>query len=55
MEYCALGDLSLFIKRRDTLGSHKYTRDMIAKYPNAPGASLNGFGLEGISVRWKVV
>ncbi|CDM33671.1 hypothetical protein DTO013E5_1446 [Penicillium roqueforti] len=41
MEYCALGDLSLFIKRRDTLGSHKYTRDMIAKYPNAPGASLN--------------
>jgi serine/threonine-protein kinase ULK/ATG1 len=41
MEYCALGDLSLFIKRRDTLGSHKYTRDMIAKYPNPPGASLN--------------
>ncbi|CAG8045589.1 unnamed protein product [Penicillium nalgiovense] len=41
MEYCALGDLSLFIKRRDTLGSHKYTRDMIAKYPNPPGGSLN--------------
>ncbi|KAJ5550405.1 hypothetical protein N7461_005103 [Penicillium sp. DV-2018c] len=41
MEYCALGDLSLFIKRRDTLGSHKYTRDMIAKYPNPPGAALN--------------
>lgn len=41
MEYCALGDLSLFIKRRDTLGNHRYTRDMIAKYPNPPGGALN--------------
>jgi serine/threonine-protein kinase ULK/ATG1 len=41
MEYCALGDLSLFIKRRESLGTHKYTRDMIAKYPNPPGGSLN--------------
>ncbi|OJJ40887.1 hypothetical protein ASPWEDRAFT_166937 [Aspergillus wentii DTO 134E9] len=41
MEYCALGDLSLFIKRRDTLGDHKYTRDMIAKYPNPRGGALN--------------
>lgn len=41
MEYCALGDLSLFIKRRDTLGGHRYTRDMIAKYPNPPGGALN--------------
>ncbi|EAW10371.1 serine/threonine protein kinase ATG1 [Aspergillus clavatus NRRL 1] len=41
MEYCALGDLSLFIKRRDTLGDHRYTRDMIAKYPNPPGGALN--------------
>ncbi|CAG8240720.1 unnamed protein product [Penicillium salamii] len=41
MEYCALGDLSLFIKRRDTLGSHRYTKDMISKYPNPPGGSLN--------------
>ncbi|KAJ5327339.1 uncharacterized protein N7506_010441 [Penicillium brevicompactum] len=41
MEYCALGDLSLFIKRRDTLGSHRYTKDMISKYPNHPGGSLN--------------
>ncbi|KAJ5287788.1 hypothetical protein N7478_003474 [Penicillium angulare] len=41
MEYCALGDLSLFIKRRDTLGNHRHTRDMIAKYPNPPGAGLN--------------
>ncbi|KAJ5646500.1 hypothetical protein N7490_002872 [Penicillium lividum] len=41
MEYCALGDLSLFIKRRDTLAGHRYTRDMIAKYPNPPGGALN--------------
>jgi len=41
MEYCALGDLSLFIKRRDTLASHRYTRDMIAKYPNPRGGALN--------------
>jgi serine/threonine-protein kinase ULK/ATG1 len=41
MEYCALGDLSLFIKRRESLGSHKYTRDMISKYPNPAGGSLN--------------
>ncbi|CAG8134587.1 unnamed protein product [Penicillium olsonii] len=41
MEYCALGDLSLFIKRRDTLGSHRYTKEMISKYPNPPGGSLN--------------
>ncbi|KAJ5090845.1 hypothetical protein N7532_009529 [Penicillium argentinense] len=41
MEYCALGDLSLFIKRRESLGSHSYTRDMIKKYPNPPGGALN--------------
>ncbi|KAJ5301024.1 uncharacterized protein N7443_006026 [Penicillium atrosanguineum] len=41
MEYCALGDLSLFIKRRDTLGTHRYTKDMIAKYPNPSGGGLN--------------
>ncbi|KAL1964614.1 hypothetical protein VTN77DRAFT_6788 [Rasamsonia byssochlamydoides] len=41
MEYCALGDLSLFIKRRDTLGNHRYTRDMIAKYPNPRVGALN--------------
>ena len=41
MEYCALGDLSLFIKRRDTLAGHRYTRDMIAKYPNPQGGALN--------------
>ncbi|RAL16055.1 serine/threonine protein kinase ATG1 [Aspergillus homomorphus CBS 101889] len=41
MEYCALGDLSLFIKRRDTLGDHRYTREMISKYPNPRGGALN--------------
>ncbi|CRG90148.1 unc51-like kinase [Talaromyces islandicus] len=41
MEYCALGDLSLFIKRRDTLRDHRYTRDMIIKYPNPTVGALN--------------
>src|SRR5947207_6987945 len=41
MEYCALGDLSLFIKKRDTLGAHRFTRDMIAKYPNPLSGGLN--------------
>ena len=41
MEYCALGDLSLFIKRRDGLATHRVTRDMIMKYPNPPGGALN--------------
>ncbi|KAG2420885.1 hypothetical protein HFD88_000499 [Aspergillus terreus] len=41
MEYCALGDLSQFIRHRNTLGEHRYTRDMIAKYPNPRGGALN--------------
>ncbi|KAL4804227.1 Serine/threonine-protein kinase atg1 [Aspergillus unguis] len=41
MEYCALGDLSQFIKRRDSLKDHNYTRHMMAKYPNVPGGALN--------------
>ncbi|CEJ55610.1 Putative Serine/threonine-protein kinase atg1 [Penicillium brasilianum] len=41
MEFCALGDLSAFIKKRDTLYDHASTRDMIAKYPNPPGGALN--------------
>ena len=41
MEYCALGDLSQFIKRRDSLKDHNYTKRMIAKYPNVPGGALN--------------
>lgn len=41
MEYCALGDLSQFIKKRDTLGDHPSTRDMISKYPNPRVGGLN--------------
>lgn len=41
MEYCALGDLSQFIKRRDTLAGNRYTREMMSKYPNPPGGALN--------------
>lgn len=41
MEYCALGDLSQFIKKRESLWEHSQTREMIKKYPNAPGGALN--------------
>lgn len=36
-----MGDLSVFIKKRDTIGDHRFTRDMIAKYPNPPSGGLN--------------
>lgn len=41
MEYCALGDLSYFIKKRDTVGNNPMTRDMIQKYPNPRVGGLN--------------
>jgi serine/threonine-protein kinase ULK/ATG1 len=41
MEYCELGDLSLFIKKRDKLITHSATMDMARKYPNPPGGGLN--------------
>ncbi|KAJ6007743.1 hypothetical protein N7540_011719 [Penicillium herquei] len=41
MEYCALGDLSMFIKGRNSLESHDQTRSMIAKYPNPLHGGLN--------------
>jgi len=41
MEFCQLGDLSYFIKKRDTLGKHASTADMIRKYPNPQGGGLN--------------
>ncbi|KAI0024964.1 Serine/threonine-protein kinase ATG1 [Xylariomycetidae sp. FL0641] len=41
MEYCELGDLSLFIKKRERLITHPATFDMARKYPSAPGAGLN--------------
>jgi len=41
MEFCELGDLSTFIKKRSTLGEHETTQDMIKKYPNPPVGGLN--------------
>ncbi|OTB06838.1 hypothetical protein M426DRAFT_54591 [Hypoxylon sp. CI-4A] len=41
MEYCELGDLSLFIKRREKLTTNPATYDMARKYPSNPGAGLN--------------
>lgn len=41
MEFCQLGDLSYFIKKRDTLSRHNTTADMIRKYPNPPAGGLN--------------
>ena len=41
MEFCQLGDLSYFIKKRDTLSRHSTTADMIRKYPNPPAGGLN--------------
>ena len=41
MEFCELGDLSYFIKKRDTLARHDTTADMIRKYPNPAVGGLN--------------
>lgn len=41
MEFCELGDLSYFIKKRDTLSRHDTTSDMIKKYPNPASGGLN--------------
>ncbi|KUI61906.1 Serine/threonine-protein kinase ATG1 [Cytospora mali] len=41
MEYCQLGDLSLFIKKREGLLTHPATHDMARKYPITPNAGLN--------------
>lgn len=41
MEFCELGDLSYFIKKRDTLGRHNVIGNMIKKYPNPAGGGLN--------------
>ena len=41
MEYCQLGDLSYFIKRRDALSRNAHTADMVRKYPNPPPGGLN--------------
>ncbi|KAJ2906833.1 uncharacterized protein MKZ38_010331 [Zalerion maritima] len=41
MEYCELGDLSLFIKKREKLITHPVTHDMARKYPSSPNAGLH--------------
>ncbi|KAH8820064.1 hypothetical protein F5884DRAFT_849344 [Xylogone sp. PMI_703] len=41
MEYCKLGDLSYFIKKRDRLGDNPALRDMVRKYPMPPSGGLN--------------
>ena len=40
MEYCELGDLALFIKRRDKLFTNPATHDMARKYPNPPNSII---------------
>ncbi|PVH95715.1 MAP/microtubule affinity-regulating kinase 4 [Periconia macrospinosa] len=41
MEFCELGDLSGFIKKRADLENHPQTRRMIEKYPNPPVGGLH--------------
>lgn len=41
MEFCELGDLSYFIKKKDSLNLHNTMKDTIRKYPNPPGGGLN--------------
>ncbi len=41
MEYVALGDLSYFIKKRDTIKDNPMVSDMMTKYPNPRVGGLN--------------
>ncbi|KAH6694127.1 serine/threonine-protein kinase unc-51 [Plectosphaerella plurivora] len=41
MEYCELGDLSMFIKKRDKLGTNPATHEMARKYPATPNGGLH--------------
>jgi serine/threonine-protein kinase ULK/ATG1 len=41
MEFCELGDLSTFIRKRASLGDHEVTSGMIKKYPNPAIGGLN--------------
>lgn len=41
MEYCELGDLSMFIKKRDKLSTNPATHDMARKYPTTPSSGLH--------------
>lgn len=41
MEYCELGDLSGFIKKRKTLHENEFTKDIIRKYPSPENGGLH--------------
>ena len=41
MEYVALGDLSHFIKKRDTIKHSELVGNMMSKYPNPPAGGLH--------------
>ncbi|ORY09281.1 hypothetical protein BCR34DRAFT_487541 [Clohesyomyces aquaticus] len=41
MEFCELGDLSAFIKKRADLANHPQTQRMVEKYPNPAVGGLN--------------
>lgn len=41
MEYCELGDLSYFIKKRNQLGDNPALKEMVAKYKNPENGGLN--------------
>ena len=41
MEFCQLGDLATFVKKRDKLAVHPVTADMLRSYPNPSGAGFN--------------
>lgn len=41
MEYCELGDLSYFIKKREKLAGNPTLTDVVRKYPNAVDGGLN--------------
>ncbi|KAL2018916.1 hypothetical protein VTK56DRAFT_10283 [Thermocarpiscus australiensis] len=41
MEYCELGDLSLFIRKRDKLITNSATHELARKYPVAPNSGLH--------------
>ncbi|KFY22507.1 hypothetical protein V493_06551 [Pseudogymnoascus sp. VKM F-4281 (FW-2241)] len=41
MEYCELGDLSLFIRKRSKFSTNAATADMARKYPNPEKGGLN--------------
>lgn len=41
MEYCQLGDMACFVRKRDKLASHPVTAEMMRNYPNPPGLGFN--------------